>query len=254
MGTRADFYSGKGKRAEWLGSIAWDGSEIPDSIANAKTDREYRGAVLAFLDSRDDATLPKQGWPWPWDDSGTSDCSYWFFDGETYEAQGSPDVYSPRRVTFDDYGADEDRWDAYLGTLETVAFPDMSAKKKVTLGKRSGVIVIGSLVLGLTFSLALAASSVRAEPPLVCDQITTQMVAGLAGSVAQARDDDKSLDLVHGVWEKAVRDTGGGCSVPQQAAMWDFMTDVYKSKATPGEAMDMAAARCDGIVNGTVAP
>jgi hypothetical protein len=25
MGTRADFYVGRGGQAEWLGSIAWDG-------------------------------------------------------------------------------------------------------------------------------------------------------------------------------------------------------------------------------------
>jgi hypothetical protein len=26
MGTRADFYVGRGETAEWLGSIAWDGN------------------------------------------------------------------------------------------------------------------------------------------------------------------------------------------------------------------------------------
>ena len=30
MGTRADFYIGKGTDAEWLGSIAWNG--YPDGI------------------------------------------------------------------------------------------------------------------------------------------------------------------------------------------------------------------------------
>src|ERR1035437_4961283 len=55
------------------------------------------------------------------------------------------------------------------------------------------------LALGLTLSLALAvASSARAGPPLVCDQVTARMVAGLAGAVAQARDADRSLDLLHG--------------------------------------------------------
>ena len=26
MGTRADFYVGRGESAEWLGSVAWDGN------------------------------------------------------------------------------------------------------------------------------------------------------------------------------------------------------------------------------------
>ena len=30
MGTRADFYIGRGATAEWIGSIAWDG--YPDGI------------------------------------------------------------------------------------------------------------------------------------------------------------------------------------------------------------------------------
>jgi len=30
MGTRADFYVGMGKDAEWLGSVAWDGYEWAD--------------------------------------------------------------------------------------------------------------------------------------------------------------------------------------------------------------------------------
>lgn len=42
MGTRADFYSGRGKTAEWLGSIAWDGTEIPDEILYAHDDAMYR--------------------------------------------------------------------------------------------------------------------------------------------------------------------------------------------------------------------
>lgn len=142
MGTRADFYVGKGKDAEWIGSIAWDGYRdgIDEAILKAADDAGFRAAVEAFFKSRDDdATLPAQGWPWPWNDSSTSDCSYWFFDGQTWDALGYPHefFYSCREEVPQD--ADE----RYITDgHERVEFPDMSARKNVTLGPRSGVIVM----------------------------------------------------------------------------------------------------------------
>lgn len=67
MGTRADFYVGKGKDAEWLGSIAWDGGDIDNQIRECQSPEAYRHAVESFLKERDDATWPKDGWPWPWE-------------------------------------------------------------------------------------------------------------------------------------------------------------------------------------------
>jgi len=71
MGTRADFYVGRGKTAEWLGSIAWDGypaglwpnkdtatakADIPKTPVIAATAEEaYRKAVDELLASR---TMP----------------------------------------------------------------------------------------------------------------------------------------------------------------------------------------------------
>lgn len=138
MGTRADFYVGKGKDAEWLGSIAWDGYETSEAIETAKSDADFRAAVSTFLASRDDATLPDQGWPWPWNDSGTTDCSYWFFDGQCWEALGRPDRYVP----VSSLPEDESEHDAVIGRCELIEFPDMAARKNVTLGPRSGVIFI----------------------------------------------------------------------------------------------------------------
>src|SRR5258708_6284064 len=109
MGTRADFYAGKGKSAEWLGSIAWDGQEIAGYIRAAKTEKNYRKAVEVFLASRDDATLPAQGWPWPWNDSGTTDCSYWFFDGQCWEAIGYPhEHYVPAKARMPEDEAEQE--------------------------------------------------------------------------------------------------------------------------------------------------
>lgn len=85
MGTRADFYVGIGEDAEWLGSVAWDG--YPDgfemSLMEAETEQDYR-AWVADLASRDDFTAPGMGWPWPWDDSGTTDYAYFFIGGTVH--------------------------------------------------------------------------------------------------------------------------------------------------------------------------
>ena len=90
MGTRADFYIGKGKNAEWIGSVAWDGyqwgerieSNDNDEITAATTDQEYREAVTNVVEGRDDGTTAEMGWPWPWDNSCTTDCAYCFVDGK----------------------------------------------------------------------------------------------------------------------------------------------------------------------------
>ena len=48
MGTRADFYIGRGAEAEWLGSIAWDGypGGIDAGIKEATDDAVYRQAIV----------------------------------------------------------------------------------------------------------------------------------------------------------------------------------------------------------------
>ena len=66
-----------------MGSIAWDG--YPDgielAILEARDRKTYQKKVNDVLFSRDDKTLPGDGWPWPWKDSQTTDFAY-TFDGE----------------------------------------------------------------------------------------------------------------------------------------------------------------------------
>jgi len=116
MGTKADFYVGKNKNAEWIGSIAYDGYEFAEDknhpIRQAKTESEYRAAVAQELSKRDDATTVEQGWPWPWEDSGTTDYAY---------------AFTNNRLSWKG-------WKSY---------PDMSSKKNITLGRRSGLLIIG---------------------------------------------------------------------------------------------------------------
>jgi hypothetical protein len=129
MGTRADFYVGAGKTAEWLGSLAWDGYRIDEmkaadigkskdcaacwQIKSATTEAAYREAVAKLLALNDDATTPALGWPWPWETSATTDYAYAFVDGAC--------------KTF--------HWG------QGAEWPNMRDKQNVTLGKRSGVIV-----------------------------------------------------------------------------------------------------------------
>lgn len=83
MGTRADFYVGYGPEAEWLGSIAWDGypDGIDAAVLSAQTPDAFRAAVASMCADRDDFTAPDQGWPWPWENSATTDFAY-MLDGE----------------------------------------------------------------------------------------------------------------------------------------------------------------------------
>jgi hypothetical protein len=87
MGTRADFYMGINGDAEWLGSIAYDG--YPDdgaevaAVVAAQSEAEYLAAV-ATMRKREDWTAPEQGWPWPWETSGTTDYAYGWHNGATW--------------------------------------------------------------------------------------------------------------------------------------------------------------------------
>ena len=128
MGTRADFYIGA-VRGDWLGSIAWDGypSGIPDAIKLAATEDDYN-----------DATLAEMGWPWPWNDSATTDWAYAWTGTVMASCFGRSWIFVPRE------GDGPDEWPEGPAPI----FPDMSARKRVTFGPRSGVILIRSRGVG----------------------------------------------------------------------------------------------------------
>jgi hypothetical protein len=138
MGTRADFYVGRGKNAEWLGSTAWDGypSGFADTgILEAATEAEYREKVITEIAGREDGTKPENGWPWPWETSHTTDYAYAFDDGKVYASCFGRPWFDARHEPEDD-DEDQPRGDA-------PEFPNMKDRQKVTLGKRSGVMVFG---------------------------------------------------------------------------------------------------------------
>ena len=136
MGTRADFYVGRGVNAEWLGSIAWDGNPggIPDEIKNAEHGAQFTAAVTAFLLQRDDATQPELGWPWPWMDSRTTDYAYAFDDGKVW-ASGFGRAWFDANTVQDD--------ETYMDGPKVAVFPNMKDRQRVVLGPRSGLMVLG---------------------------------------------------------------------------------------------------------------
>jgi len=142
MGTRADFYVGRGENAEWLGSIAWDGypDGIDTPVLEGLTEELYREAVQNFLDSRDDAAYPENGWPWPWEDSRTTDYAYAYEDGEVW-ASCFGSAWYDASTDFDWYDEDTDTERKPEGPK--AVFPDMTHLQRVTYGKRSGVLVFG---------------------------------------------------------------------------------------------------------------
>ncbi len=144
MGTRADFYVGR----EWIGSLAFDGyriHEMKDEHAShnedsrccqrikcATSEEDYRAAVRDLLDINDDATKPDQGWPWPWEDSRTTDRAY-VFDGSKVRFYAWGKEFDP--ADEDDASNDDPEIDG--------GWPDMTSQQSVTLGQRSGLIFVG---------------------------------------------------------------------------------------------------------------
>ena len=133
MGTRADFYVGRGETAEWLGSIAWDGypDGIDRAVLGADTAEAFKAALTAMFAERTDVTLPTDGWPWPWDDSGTTDYAYAFDGDAVYVTYGYEWWFAAGPEPEDKRG----------GTR--AVFPNMAHRKNVQLtGAKSGLITI----------------------------------------------------------------------------------------------------------------
>jgi len=140
MGTRADFYVGRGPEAEWLGSIAWDGypGGIDEPVLLAKNEQQYRQRVAAFIEGRHDGTKPEMGWPWPWPDSQTTDYAYAYDQGKVWGSCFGHEwfIAALPEPEFEDEVED---------TGKVAVFPDMTDRKAVVRsGKRSGLIVIDS--------------------------------------------------------------------------------------------------------------
>lgn len=139
MGTRADFYVGKGKDAEWLGSIPWDGypamKDQPCGIAIERDNEEHYRQGVEHLIADAKGTTPDMGWPWPWEDSVMTDFAYTWDDDRPWVSHFGGQWVPLEQWVDHDPEADEDE--------EYAEFPNMKHIQNVTFGPRSGLIVIG---------------------------------------------------------------------------------------------------------------
>lgn len=138
MGTRADFYIGRGLRAEWIGSIAWDGypnNEDLGDVIRARSEAKFRRSVKA-LETRNDFTSPSQGWPWPWENSHLTDYAYAYEEGvehgEVWATCFGYDWFDPLRP--------QPEWEED-GEKKTI-FPQMTGCSARAGSARSGVMLI----------------------------------------------------------------------------------------------------------------
>ena len=138
MGTRADFYIGRGVDAEWIGSIAYDGypDGIDKQVLGCQSEDSFRHAVIAFLAPRDDKTFPADGWPWPWMTSSTTDYAYAIDAGHVYASCfGGPWFQCETPEAQRPYDSEGTR----------AAFPDMTAfKQRAKFGAHSGIMLLSS--------------------------------------------------------------------------------------------------------------
>lgn len=144
MGTRADYYvcTGDGPEGlEWIGSTAYDGH--PEWFgrfapgARARTESGFRRAVAKRCRA-EDGTTPDMGWPWPWDDSTTTDYAYIFNGHRVFFSN-----FGRRLLTLDEVINGADDGDEKLKDF----FPDMSAKRAIAApgSNRSGILVVGDM-------------------------------------------------------------------------------------------------------------
>jgi len=126
VGTKADFYVGKGVESEWLGSIAWDGKPIavPLSIRQTEDEDTYRDEVTSFLSKRGDGILASQGWPWAWTSSHGTNYSYAYDDNCVWVCCYGSSWWK----------ATADEPDHITLTRKAAVFPDMSLVPKIDSG------------------------------------------------------------------------------------------------------------------------
>ena len=147
MGTRADFYVGRGEDMRWIGSVAWDA--FPWVIAEhgflqAATEDEFVAGVTGMAETRSDFTSPEMGWPWPWADSSTTDFAYAFDDGRVFVSRQTDEHSDWIEAAPFASGCLEREDMNTLPSCGPLSYPNMAHIQNVDFGSRSGLIVLGS--------------------------------------------------------------------------------------------------------------
>lgn len=173
MGTRADFYVCEivddMTEWEWMGSVAYDGYPEdgcldPYEIMTSKSEKQFRQRVTRMFETEDHATIPDQGWPWPWTDSDTTDYAYvWDKDEDKLfltcfghgwrtvkEWKAHNKACKAAEAAWNAWNAEgrsgpepkDEPPELFDEEKGSCGFPDMSDSQNVTLGGRSGLMVI----------------------------------------------------------------------------------------------------------------
>ena len=150
MGTRADFYIGRGVNAEWIGSRAYDGHPYwyknRQPVFGATTEKTFRLAVRDMIDDDAECTMtrPEDGWPWPWTNSKTTDYAYAYDDGRVFFS-----CFGSRWVEYVEPIDNESQDGGFLTDNEIdeepgAVFPDMSTEKAAPLGssRQGGMVLV----------------------------------------------------------------------------------------------------------------
>lgn len=143
MGTRADFYLGRGVNAEWLGSLATDAYPLNPALIwlfEAKNADEFKQSLRERMAGNESFTSPEQGWPWAWNTSHTTDYAYAFDEGQVWVSFFGTQWHSidmHREPNRGDLGSAEDTPD-----MPSDAFPDMSERREMAFGTRSGFLLV----------------------------------------------------------------------------------------------------------------
>lgn len=146
MNTRADFYLGMGKSAQWLGSIGTDG--MPSAVLRELSmdygqtisgEDDWRESVTAILLAHEEATHPDWGWPWPWANSCGTDYAYAF---EPEQQQVLVSCFGTGWMDIWEYTKQSDEQErAQQGGIES--FPDMEEIMAIRWDSGNAPMVLG---------------------------------------------------------------------------------------------------------------
>lgn len=161
MGTRADFYIGiDPDTMEWIGSRGSDGyphdqygNGVPLQVLHARSEDDFREAVAHQAYETGSWIDPSEGWPWAWDDSNTSDYAYTFDAGATWiNCFGYGWVPAADGIPWEENEngpIPENAWYWERDRHHSTPFPNMSARRNLARGAKSGQITIASTPEGL---------------------------------------------------------------------------------------------------------
>lgn len=84
--TKADFFLGRGDNSVWLGSVGSHGrpETLNREIVRAESEAAFTIAVGSMVQTLPQGVWPELGWPWRWPNSGQTDYTYVFDDGQIF--------------------------------------------------------------------------------------------------------------------------------------------------------------------------